>query len=352
MRTKTVAGFFQAVIEGFYGQSWSWQARCDYARFLAANDFSAYIYAPKSDTYLRGQWRQPFPLEHFKQLQKLSACYQRAGVKWGLGLSPTGLFRDYNAADQALLKTKLAAINELQPDILCILFDDMPGDFPALAQQQLAIVADIMSYSHASHYIVCPSYYSFDPVLEDIFGAMPSQYLQQLGRGLPPAVDVFWTGDKVISSSITSASLSKVQQLLNRKPLLWDNVFANDGKKTADFLPLMRLQGRDSSLQRSSAGVAVNPMNQPHIAKLALRAYDAVLRDNDGDLLKHCDHADLRWLLQRDQLLFSQQGLVAISPIQSRHLLADYERIPHPIAQDISAWLSGAYRFDPACLTG
>lgn len=347
-----MAAFFQAVIEGFYGRAWSWPVRCDYANFLAANNYDAYIYAPKSDVYLRSQWRKPFPPEHYLQLQKLAVCYQRAGVKWGLGLSPAELFRDYSANDQALLKAKLDAINALQPDILCILFDDMPGDFPDLAQRQLTIVADILSHSHAAHHIVCPSYYSFDPVLEEIFGAMPSDYLQQLGASLPAKVDVFWTGDKVISPSISPASLAKIQHILKRKTLVWDNGFANDGKKTADYLPLAKVQGRDSSLLGSSAGVVINPMNQAHIAKLALQAYNSVLRGGTASLLDYCVAPDLRLLLQRDLHLFSQQGLAALSSQQIRQLLNDYERIQHPIAEDVTAWLSGAYRFDPNCLTG
>lgn len=84
-----------------------------------------------------------------------------------------GAHHDYDRKRPALLE-KVRLIDEvLQPDILAVLFDDMKGDTPDLARHQLTIAHDIAAHSKASRLIFCPSYYSTDPVLEKVFGAMP-----------------------------------------------------------------------------------------------------------------------------------------------------------------------------------
>ncbi|MDR2213991.1 MAG: beta-N-acetylglucosaminidase domain-containing protein, partial [Pseudomonadales bacterium] len=45
------------VIEGYFGRQWNWDCRRDYAAFLRAQGFNAYVYAPKNDIYLRKAWQ-------------------------------------------------------------------------------------------------------------------------------------------------------------------------------------------------------------------------------------------------------------------------------------------------------
>jgi hypothetical protein len=72
-------------------------------------------------------------------------------------------------------------------DDLAILFDDMRGDVPQLAERQAAIVDIAASRSGGARIICCPSYYSDDPVLDRAFGDRPENYLEDLGRLLDPA---------------------------------------------------------------------------------------------------------------------------------------------------------------------
>jgi len=132
-----VNGFFYGVIEGFYGRQWSWQARSGYSEFLSAHGFDCYIYAPKGDLFLRSQWQAPWDETRHSQLINLATSYHKAGLRFGVGLSPKGLFQDYSDIARTLLRQKVEQINALGVDILCILFDDMPGDFPLLAARQL-----------------------------------------------------------------------------------------------------------------------------------------------------------------------------------------------------------------------
>ena len=343
--------FFLGVIEGFYGRHWPWSVRRELAEFLKANDFWGYVYAPKSDTYLRSNWQQAWPREDFEQLLALAEVYSNSGTHFGVGLSPMGLVEDFSPQSKKQLKAKLETINQLNPDLLCILFDDMPGANPDLAKLQLDIVAEVLLLSDAGSHIICPSYYSYDPVLEQIFGTMPVNYWQQLGEGLPQEVGVFWTGDKVISSCIDSVSLVEISALFGRKPVIWDNVFANDGKNTADYLPLLTRLDRAPALKDAASGVCINPMNQSEIAKLALRVYQRVLDGVDSDFSDVCDPC-LSNLLKRDADAFTLKGLGQLTASQSQQYLKEYATIAHPQAEDVCSWLRGEYKFDPACLTG
>ncbi|MGL4204829.1 MAG: beta-N-acetylglucosaminidase domain-containing protein, partial [Aeromonadaceae bacterium] len=154
------------IIEGFFGKSWSWAARQAYATWLPEHGYGFYIYAPKDDAYLRRQWQLPWPESELTHLKQLAQACRQHGVAFGIGLTPLGAHHDY-AAKRPTLLAKLALIEaELQPDILAVLFDDMPSDTPALAQLQLTIAHDIAAHTRASRLIFCPSFYSTDPILE------------------------------------------------------------------------------------------------------------------------------------------------------------------------------------------
>ena len=352
--------FVCGVIEGFFGRPWSWQARRDYTDFLLQYGFDSYIYAPKSDLYLRNHWRQLWPASTLDALCALSKHYQRANLRFGIGLSPYGLMDHYGSAERQQLQQKLVQINQVNPAILAILFDDMPGDKPHLAQRQLQIIDDIVAWSDADHYLFCPTYYSFDPLLEKLFGNMPADYLTTLGEQLPTNIGVFWTGAKVISPRFTHSDIEQAANLIKRPPVLWDNYWANDGERISRYLPLKPCTGRPRALQKWTAGHYVNPMNQPCLSQLPLITladhYANEHSQSAEQLWQHAlasiDLPGLRAALARDSALFANEGLDALIARDKVNLQEDYQRFNHPAAREVVAWLNGEYAFDPACLTG
>ena len=155
-----MSDYLTGVIEGFYGRPWSWSDRRSSVEFLRHQGLDAYVYAPKSDPFLRRQWAQPWPLETRRELSLLAEHCRSLGVRWGVGLSPLEAYRDYGPACLAQLKGKLGEIDKLEPDILCILFDDMKGDIPGLASLQARMVQDIADSTHAQRLIFCHTYNS------------------------------------------------------------------------------------------------------------------------------------------------------------------------------------------------
>ncbi len=352
--------FHLGVIEGFYGKSWSWQERNDYADFLKDNGYGFYIYAPKNDPYLRRQWQQPWPEEVASEIARLAHTCREAGVLFGLGLSPYEIYVDYGTQTKAKLHAKVAALNELNLDILCVLFDDMRGDIPDLAKLQAEVVHEVIAASTARSFVMCPTYYSYDPILEKVFGAMPSNYLQNIGRLLDQRVDVFWTGPKVCSSDYPASHLQEVAEALRRKPFLWDNYPVNDSPQESNYLHLRAFQNRPAHLRDLLAGHAVNPMNQAWLSRIPLRTLLPSYQlggayEPEQSFLQAClllCGEKLGECISRDISIFQDQGLQELDEDRRRELIKKYLSFgENSYAEEVVSWLRGEYAFDPAGLT-
>lgn len=350
----------RGIIEGFFGRSWSWEQRAGYAKFLALNAYNFYIYAPKSDKNLRMHWQQDWNFSDKQELQNLRKIYRDAHIQFGIGLSPHEIYLDQTRDQRQQLMQRIQQINVLEPDILCILFDDMRGDIPNLANIQIDIAHQAAEISNASKIIFCPTYYSFDPVLPKVFGKMPVNYWQTFAQHLDKKIDIFWTGEKVCSTNYSEAHLAEVSELIGRKPFLWDNYPVNDGAIKSNLLHLRAFDKSHSNLTDKIAGHAVNPMNQALLSQLALVSLEhAYTRKDKYDpeesftqtTIALCGET-LGLQLQRDIHLFQDVGLKNLSEEERNRLRNTYKTfLPNVYAQEIIDWLDGCYMFDPACLT-
>lgn len=355
-KTHTTLG----IIEGFFGRSWSWEERARYANFLALNAYNFYIYAPKSDRNLRSQWQTDWSDSDKIALNNLRKIYHDTNIQFGIGLSPHEIYLDKHYDQYFHLTRRIHQINQLEPDILCILFDDMRGDIPNLAQLQIDIAHRAAETSHAKKIIFCPTYYSFDPVLEKVFGTRPDNYWQTFALHLDKGIDMFWTGEKVCSAQYCPEHLADVTELLGRQPFLWDNYPVNDGAIKSNLLQLRAFDKSHSQLNGKIAGHAVNPMNQAWLSQLPLASLKHAYHQPDNYNPEHsfmeitkalCGEA-LGQQLQADIHTFQDLGLKQLSDNDRSRLRQTYTRfLPSPYAHEIIAWLDGEYRFDPACLT-
>ena len=345
--------FLSGVIEGFYGRSWSFDVRTAYADFLAHSGLNTCLYCPKNDPFLRKQWQQVWPQPQAQALQALAREYAVRGVYWGVGLSPFALYRHYGAEERRQLRRKLADIAQLEAPLLAILFDDMPGDMDALAARQAEIISDVCRWCPGVRILVCPTYYSFDPVLEKHFGSMPVNYWADLGREMPSAVDIFWTGNKVCSDAVRVSDIETINLQLGRPVMLWDNYPVNDGALRSNSLYLEKLARRDSGLRGQLSGHLCNPMNQGLLSFPALLGLAELYGDVEPAnawLLAHLGTQTWR-LLCRDSDEFLHRGISGMGAQRCSELALEYAELPGEAAAEVSGWLRGEYAFDPACLT-
>jgi protein O-GlcNAcase/histone acetyltransferase len=74
---------------------------------------------------------------------------------------------------------------------------------------------------------------------------------------LLPEIDVFWTGPEIISREITVAHVQELAKVLRRKPLIWDNLHANDYDGRRFFCG--PYAGRPLELRGEVSGLLSNP---------------------------------------------------------------------------------------------
>jgi hypothetical protein len=343
--------FSCGVIEGFYGEPWSFPARAAYADFLRQNGFDFYLYAPKGDLHLRKAWREDWPAAEWRALEQLRAAYRERGVGFGIGLSPYGAQLDADPATRGELRRKLARIEALEPDLLAILFDDMRGDVPELAERQVAIAHDARDTSRASSFLLCPTYYSDDRVLESMLGPMPPRYLEELGKRLDPGFEIFWTGPRICTREYAEDHLADVAARLGRKPFLWDNYPVNDGPRMCRFLHLRAFAGRPAALREWTRGLAANPMNQPELSKIPLltlreslgasRGYDPVAAFREA--ARAVCSPELAAALEEDLAAFHDEGLARLDAGRRAELRARYTGFAEPCAREVLRWLDGDF---------
>ena len=342
------------IIEGYYGKPWSWQARADTVTALKPHGYSFFIYAPKFDAFLRERWSEDHPRKEMTELKRFAAHCREARVRFGVGLSPANIFRDFNKAEQAKLKRKLRALDTIGLDDLALLFDDMRGDMADLGERQAAISHFVAENSKAKRLIVCPSYYTDDILLDRFFGARPKNYLADFGKLLDKKIDVFWTGEEVCSKEIGPGHLKRVSQQLRRKPFLWDNYPVNDGPRMSQYLHLRAFTGRPHTIAKHIAAHAINPALQPVLSRIpaltlaqsyrigANYAYsDAFLkaaRKILGD--------ELAGHVQGDLLSLQDSGLDRLGA-RAKKLRFKYAAFDHPAAREIVAWLDGLWSMTP-----
>jgi hyaluronoglucosaminidase len=336
------------IIEGFFGRPWTWESRAEAVRFLRPHGYLSYLYAPKADPYLRRRWQEPHPESELEALAGFREVCRREGVRFGIGLSPFELHLRPERGWQDALAAKLAALAPLKPDDLAILFDDMRGDVPGLAERQAAIVHFAAERSGVERILCCPSYYSDDPILDAAFGARPPLYLESLGRLLDPAIRVFWTGEEVCSREYSPGHLARVAEQLRRRPVLWDNYPVNDGARMSQHLHLRAFTGRPAAIGAHLAGHGVNPASQPVLSRLPLLTLAESYATGEAYQYRAALERAARAVLGRelagrvgkDILALQDRGLDRLGERRSA-LHLRYSAFAHPAAREIVQWLDG-----------
>lgn len=342
------------VMEIFFGDPWPAQARLKYAEYLKSEGYEFYLYAPKADRHLRKEWAQPWGADYINELTEMARTFQNQGVRYGVALSPFEINNMTEAQIDALLDEKIGVFNQIGLDYLGIFFDDMVV-YEGLAQQQIALLNKVRQRTSA-HILFCPTFYSYDPILDKVFGQRPPDYLEQIANGIASDVEILWTGPKVLSDEITPAHLEEVTRLLKRAPFLCDNVFANDGPKNCKFLKLKYPVGRPAESFKKARGWAINPMNQSEISKIVLSAMKEAARGAEPEkafetAVHHICSAGLSKLILKNRELFLKEGLDKIEEPVKSDLLKELADMNEPAARELQAWLLGQYTVGTECLT-
>ena len=259
----------KGVIEGFYGRLWTRAERIEMMNWIQAAGMNLYIYAPKDDIKVRARWREPYDQAELARLEDLVAEAGKRDLDIMAGISPCLDITHSDEADIALLKRRLDQFTSLGIRHITLLFDDIPSTlneadkkvFKSFADAHLHVVNVCQSHVEAqapgTKLYFCPTDYCGAFVKHDLKG---SSYLNTIGRGLHPAVEIMWTGPDIVSKTIDLPHVLEIGAVLRRKPFIWDNFHANDYDIRRVYAG--PLGGRDSAIIPHVSGWVTNPNNE------------------------------------------------------------------------------------------
>src|SRR5204863_2158574 len=102
--------------------------------------------------------------------------------------------------------------------------------------------------------IFCPTQYCGSKAQPSV---KESPYLNGIGQLLDREIQILWTGPEIISETISVESILELQGVLRRKPLIWDNLHANDYDLRRFYCG--PYSGRPPELRNAVSGLLINP---------------------------------------------------------------------------------------------
>ncbi|CAF93703.1 unnamed protein product, partial [Tetraodon nigroviridis] len=252
---------------------------------------NTYLYGPKDDLKHRLLWREVYSSDEEGQLRTLIAEARSRGLSFVYALSPGQDIVFSSSSDVTLLKRKLRQVSDLGCQAFALLFDDIDHSlcqadseaFSSFAHAQVIVTNEVYRFlGEPPVFLFCPTEYC-DSLCSPSVSKSP--YLQTVGEDLLPSITVVWTGEarlrlsttalhphslshvhlvaspfagtKVISRKLSLDSLAEVESVLQRPPLIWDNLHANDYDSRRLFLGPFK--GREPRLRGRLSGLLLNP---------------------------------------------------------------------------------------------
>ncbi|EDV20047.1 uncharacterized protein TRIADDRAFT_1311, partial [Trichoplax adhaerens] len=262
---------------GFYGLPWSFTDRLDLFERLKKWGLNTYIYGPKDDYKHRSAWRDLYTETEADLFRALIKNAIVNDVIFVYAISPGNDICYSNASDIAALKDKLDQVRSFGCEAFAVFFDDIyctmskkdKGNFASFADAHVYIANLI--YEHLNRpavFMFCPTEYCATRAVPSVEN---SPYLTVIGDKLHPDVKVLWTGPDVISPFISVDSILALQEILKRKPIIWDNIHANDYDHSRIFLG--PYQDRPIELAKVLSGVITNPNCEYRMNYVPIRTF-------------------------------------------------------------------------------
>jgi hyaluronoglucosaminidase len=275
----------RGLLEGYYGPPWSHAQRLRMVAEVADRGMTHLMVAPKDDTAQRREWWQPLGAQAADEVAELVSVARAERVRIACAVSPGLSIRWSSEESFAALMGRFQQLHDLGVRDASLLLDDIPDRlsddedrrrYPDAASAHADLAA---RWSRAMRKLdpdwrlsVCPLVYH---------GRGDEPYLVTLAAGLPPDVDLMWTGREICSRTLDLLDGATFWRATSRPPLWWDNYPVND-LAMRNRLHIGPLLGRDPHLHRVSAGLYANAMELAECTRIPLGTIADYLWDPEG----------------------------------------------------------------------
>nr|XP_054766561.1 protein O-GlcNAcase-like isoform X1 [Lytechinus pictus] len=265
--------FLCGAVEGFYGRPWTPEQRRNLFSLMQRLGLNTYMYAPKDDCKHRAFWRDLYSVEEAEHLTSLISAAKDHDILFVYALSPGLDITFSNAKEVTCLNRKLEQVGQFGCEAFALLFDDIDTEmcvadtevFQSFAHAQVSVTNEAFQYLGQPKFLFCPTEYCGTRAQPSVKN---SEYLQTIGSKLLPDIMVMWTGGKVVSKFITIDSIKELSSVIKRKPVIWDNIHANDYDQQRMYLGPYK--GRSTELKPYTSGILTNPNCEYYLNHIAL----------------------------------------------------------------------------------
>lgn len=210
------------------------------------------------------RWWEPIPEPKKRAYEQVVRACQRSGIIFCFSFHPQ-LFSErpfaYESEDDFRnLWQHYDWMQGLGVRWFMVSYDDIPiegQDMAYLAKAQAGLVNRLLSKLRekdaGAQMVFCPVFYA---------GCGDSGearvYLEALAGALAQDVSVFWTGDGVVTTSISRQCAERYKSIVKRRLIIWDNYPVNDRNPALHLGPVT---GRDPDLCEIAYGYMSNPLS-------------------------------------------------------------------------------------------
>lgn len=231
-------------------------------------------------------------------------------------LSP-GLDMTYsNPKEVSTLKRKLEQVSQFGCEAFALLFDDIETEmskadkevFQTFAHAQVSVTNEIFKHLNCTNFLFCPTQYCSTRAVPTV---PTSEYLNTLGNKLMQEIDILWTGPKVISKFLTVESIQEITEVLRRKPVIWDNLHANDYDQKRVFLG--PYSGRSPELIPLLRGVLTNPNCEFNANAIAIHTLAHWSKCSSDTKVHNSISADIKLETESEDGAYAEEAPVCLS---------------------------------------
>ncbi len=249
----------RGVIEGFYGNPWTFNDRLSQFDFYGRNKMNIYIYGPKDDPYHHKRWYEMYPAEKEDEMEEMVDAARRNKVKFVWAMHPSNSIESKEDRAKALEKFERMYLLGIRD--FAIFFDDISAKSVDTQIDYLNFLDRefVKLHPDVGNLIVCPTMYNK--------AWSGGDYLKKMGTQLNPDIEIMWTGNSVCDM-INVGDCEWFTSETTRKPFIWLNYPVNDyGQHNLLMGPVT---GNDREIGPLVAAFCSNPMQYAEASKVAL----------------------------------------------------------------------------------